>query len=166
MDRTSLECTISMIDTVSSALIGLIGRTRTVSVSVLVRRFSLNSCLLGSDRWAWTLHESQPIGRVPSGGPMASFSWGVRQENGRPLLFHILTSGQEGVHVHWYDGITSSWQARQQPEAFQNIDPYSPLAANGDRHVYALEAGSVREFVVSEDGLAWSLVGDVPTKDS
>ncbi|KAL8860666.1 MAG: hypothetical protein Q9178_003019 [Gyalolechia marmorata] len=119
--------------------------------------------LLGSKVWDW---KNENIGRVPSGGPMASFSWGVNQKAGRPLLIHILTSGPEGVDVHWYNGNTSSWQDRQQPKAFQNIEPYSPLAANGDRHVYALEAGSVREFVVSEDGLTWSLVGNVPTNNS
>lgn len=119
--------------------------------------------LLGSKVWDW---KDEPIGRVPSGGPMASFSWGVNPENGRPLLIHILTSGPDGVDIHWHDGITSSWQDRQQPKVFQDIEPYSPLAANSDRHVYALDAGSVREFVVSTDGLTWSLVGNVPTKDS
>ncbi|KAL8914983.1 MAG: hypothetical protein Q9172_006977 [Xanthocarpia lactea] len=102
-------------------------------------------------------------GRVPFGGPMASFAWGTRAQ-GDPLLTVVLTSGPEGVDVHWHDG--DSWQDRQQPEAFQSVEPYSPLAANEDRHVYALEAGSVREFVMSTDGLTWSLVGDVPTNNS
>ena len=118
---------------------------------------------LGSKVWDW---KDEPIGRIPSGGQIASFSWGVNPENGRPLLIHILASGPEGVDVHWHDGITSSWQDRQQPKALQNIEPYSPLSANGDRHVYALEAGSVREFVVSTDGLTWSLVGNVTTNNS
>ncbi|KAI4172073.1 MAG: hypothetical protein LQ343_003820 [Gyalolechia ehrenbergii] len=83
---------------------------------------------------------------------MAAFSWGDDNGSGGPLLVDILSSGPQG------------WQEPAKPDAMKNIQAYSAVAANGDRHVYALEAGSVKEFVVSTDGLSWSLVGDVPIK--
>lgn len=94
---------------------------------------------------------------------MASFSWGSGAPSGDPLLVGILSSGPQSVYV------TSSTPQRSwdtlAPEALNNVQAYSALAANGDRHVYALEGGSVKEFVVSTDGLSWSFVGDVPTEN-
>lgn len=43
----------------------------------------------------------------------------------------------------------------------QRVDPLSPLVANGAGHVFAMQAGVVKEFVVAEDGVTWTMVGNV-----
>lgn len=75
---------------------------------------------------------------------------------------NILSSGSRGVDVSQWT--PQGWQKPAKPDIMKNVQTYSALAANGDRLVYALEAGSVKEFAVSTDGLSWSLVGDVPIK--
>lgn len=94
---------------------------------------------------------------------MASFSWGVDAQSGSPLLSDILSSGPQGIDVTWWT--PQGWQDAKKPATLTGVQPYSALAANADRHVYALESGSVREFVVSTDGVNWSVVGNVPTKN-
>ncbi|KAL8943037.1 MAG: hypothetical protein Q9216_001325 [Gyalolechia sp. 2 TL-2023] len=116
----------------------------------------------GSGDWEWTLHEDAPLGKAFSGAPMATFSWGHDTDSGDPLLVDILNSGPQGVYLTWWTPQGSQEPAA--PDVMRNVQAYSALAANGDRYVYALEAGSVKEFVVSTDGLSWSLVGDVPIK--
>ena len=94
---------------------------------------------------------------------MASFSWGSAATSDGPLLIGVLNSGPEGHGVdetHWTQ---QGWQDPETPDALKNAQAYSAIAANTDRHVYTLEAGGVREFVVSTDGLSWSAVGDVLT---
>ncbi|KAL8960080.1 MAG: hypothetical protein Q9193_003158 [Seirophora villosa] len=116
----------------------------------------------GSGKWEWTLHEDSPLGQASSQAPMAAFSWGDDTDTGGPLLMNILSSGPRGIDVSRWT--PQGWQKPARPDIMKNVQAYSALAANGDGHVYALEAGSVKEFEVSTDGLIWSLVGDVPIK--
>ncbi|KAL8787650.1 MAG: hypothetical protein Q9213_002081 [Squamulea squamosa] len=115
--------------------------------------------------WDWTWHENFPIGSVAGGARLASFSWGDDSKSGEPLFQHTLSSGSRGVKVAWLGpGYGTGWQT-DTPDVMKNVQTNSPLAANADRHVYALEDGIVKEFVMSPDGLTWSLVGDVLTKN-
>ncbi|KAL8729472.1 MAG: hypothetical protein Q9166_004720 [cf. Caloplaca sp. 2 TL-2023] len=125
------------------------------------------SAVTGNTAWDWTLHEDTPIGSVSGGASIASFSWGDDSMSGNPLFQHTLSSSLQGVNVAWLGGgpYTDKGWHTETPDVMKDIQAYSALAANADRHVYALEAGTVKEFVVSTDGLTWSLVGDVPTKN-
>ncbi|KAL8659720.1 MAG: hypothetical protein Q9226_000276 [Calogaya cf. arnoldii] len=105
-------------------------------------------------------------GWAASGAPMASFSWGVDGGLGDPMLMDILSSGPEGVRVNWWGGFSDQhWQEPENIDVMENVQPYTALAANTDRRVYALEAGVVQEFAVSTDGLHWSRIGVVPTEN-
>lgn len=99
---------------------------------------------------------------------MASFSWGIDDNDfGDPFMIDVLSSSPHGVKLHWWGGQTrwKHWQELGEVDVMKDVQAYSALAANVDRHVYALENGVVREFVVSADGQTWSVVGDVPIKN-
>ncbi|KAL8992555.1 MAG: hypothetical protein Q9169_007010 [Polycauliona sp. 2 TL-2023] len=111
----------------------------------------------------WTLHEN-PSPEDPGSirAPLASFSWGRDEENGYPLLLDTLISGPSGVTVQYWTP-QGFGEKDLEPPVFKDMDPYSPITATGDRHIYALKGGSVQEYTVSDNGLEWSLVGQVPT---
>lgn len=54
-------------------------------------------------------------------------------------------------------------QKPQSPEVMAGVQNYSAIAANDDRQVFAFQDGSVRQFAVSQNGMNWSLVGNVDT---
>ncbi|KAI4223304.1 MAG: hypothetical protein LQ349_007452 [Xanthoria aureola] len=112
-----------------------------------------------------SLYGAQVTGPLAGGAPVASFSSGDDTDRGNPLFQYTLSSSSRGINVAWLGGGSNygtGWHT-ESPEVMKNVQPYSPVAANADRHVYALEDGAVKEFVVSTDGTTWSLVGDVPT---
>ncbi|KAL8880424.1 MAG: hypothetical protein Q9198_002163 [Flavoplaca austrocitrina] len=117
----------------------------------------------GSEDWNWATHEipSLPAQGTP-GRPMAGFTWSGDSASDNPFFVEILTTGAQGVNITPWQS-AKGWQPPTAPEIMRNVQAYSGIAANGDRHVYAFEGGVVKEFVVSTDGLTWSLVGDVPT---
>ncbi|KAL8743180.1 MAG: hypothetical protein Q9190_004445 [Brigantiaea leucoxantha] len=112
--------------------------------------------------WSWTLHEDAPINAISRGAQIASFSWGTNATTGDPVLQRTLTSGPQGVSSFGLGGgrEPDRWQA-EHPAVMENIQAYSSLAANADRHVYALETGIVQEFVLSSDGTTWNQIGNV-----
>ncbi|KAL9633849.1 MAG: hypothetical protein Q9204_003234 [Flavoplaca sp. TL-2023a] len=119
----------------------------------------------GNTAWEWTLHEDSPIGPLADGASIASFSTGEDTATGDPLFQYTVSSTSQGINVAWLGGGEYSgtgWHT-ETPEVMRNVQPYSAVAANADRHVYAIEDGIVKDFVVSIDGTTWSLVGDVPT---
>ncbi|KAL8893763.1 MAG: hypothetical protein Q9192_004948 [Flavoplaca navasiana] len=67
----------------------------------------------------------------------------------------------DGVNITPWQSV-KGWQPPTAPDIMRNVQAYSGISANGDRHVYAFEGGIVKEFVVSTDGSTWPLVGDVP----
>ncbi|KAL8876889.1 MAG: hypothetical protein Q9198_004990 [Flavoplaca austrocitrina] len=108
---------------------------------------------------------AQVTGPLADGAPIASFSTGEDTATGNPLFQYTVSSTSQGINVAWLgDGEYSDtgWHA-QTPKVMRNVQPYSAVAANADRHVYAIEDGTVKDFVVSIDGTTWDLVGDVPT---
>ncbi|KAL8840524.1 MAG: hypothetical protein Q9176_003850 [Flavoplaca citrina] len=117
----------------------------------------------GSKDWNWATHEipSLPTQGTP-GSPMAGFTWSGDSASNNPFFAEILTTGAQGVDITPWQSV-EGWQPPKAPDIMRNVQAYSGIAANGDRHVYAFEGGVVKEFVVSTDGLTWSLVGDVPT---
>ena len=111
------------------------------------------------------MHEDSPIGPLADGASIASFSTGEDTATGDPLFQYTVSSTAQGINVAWLGGGESSdtgWHT-ETPEVMRNVQPYSAVAANADRHVYAIEDGIVKDFVVSIDGTTWDLVGDVPT---
>ncbi|KAL8976776.1 MAG: hypothetical protein Q9205_007290 [Flavoplaca limonia] len=119
----------------------------------------------GNTAWEWTLHEDSPIGPLADGASIASFSTGEDTTTGDPLFQYTVSSTAQGINVAWLGGGEYSgtgWHT-ETPEVMRNVQPYSAVAANADRHVYAIEDGIVKDFVVSIDGTTWDLVGDVPT---
>lgn len=93
---------------------------------------------------------------------MAGFTWSGDTASDTPFFAEILTTGAQGVNITPWQSV-KGWQPAEAPDIMRNVQAYSGTAANGDRHIYAFEGGVVKEFVVSADGLTWSLVGDVPT---
>ncbi|KAL8730662.1 MAG: hypothetical protein Q9181_004590 [Wetmoreana brouardii] len=117
--------------------------------------------------WNWTQHEDSRVGSIAGGAKLASFSSGDDTETGDVLFQHTLSSGSRGVKVAWLGGGSNTgkgWQT-DTPEVMKNVQAYSPLAANADRQVYALEDGVVKAFVMSQSDLTWSLDGDVLTEN-
>ena len=94
--------------------------------------------------------------------PIAGFTWSGDSASDNPFFVEILTTGAQGVNITPWQSV-KGWQPPTAPDIMRNVQAYSGIAANGDRHVYAFEGGVVKEFVVSSDGSTWSLVGDVPT---
>ncbi|KAL9609190.1 MAG: hypothetical protein Q9167_006028 [Letrouitia subvulpina] len=115
----------------------------------------------------WTLHEESPIGDIVEGAQLASFTWGNNATTDGPYFERTLSSGPKGVGVDVF-GLGGGSQPgiwhTENPDVMNNIQTYSALAANADRHVYAVEAGTVKEYALSIDG-SWTLVGDVPIKN-
>lgn len=113
------------------------------------------------------MHENNSIGSVTRGAAVASFVSGAESPDGNALYALALSSGSRGIKVTctgYCSSLGTGTQA-QSPSAMENVEPFSAVAANVDRHVYAFENGTVKEFVLSIDGSTWSLVGDVPTKN-
>ncbi|KAL8630737.1 hypothetical protein Q9189_003578 [Teloschistes chrysophthalmus] len=125
-----------------------------------------NGWVQGDTAGKWISYEDSQIGPIPQGAQVAAFSWGNNLTTGDPAIQRTLISGLGGIRVAWQTGSGdySSWQS-ESPDVMRNIQAYSGLAANADRHVYAWEAGVVKEFVLSIDGTSWTLVGDVPTEN-
>ncbi|KAL8808992.1 MAG: hypothetical protein Q9223_007967 [Gallowayella weberi] len=117
--------------------------------------------LTGDGAWNWNANENNPVGSVSPGASIASFTSGD-DPSGDPLFYYTLSSGPQGIKTVFLTKV-KGWQV-DTPDVMKNVQPYSSVAANADRHVYAFEGGSVKEFVMSTDDLTWSLVGDVPTK--
>ncbi|KAL8652867.1 MAG: hypothetical protein Q9226_004082 [Calogaya cf. arnoldii] len=117
----------------------------------------------GNNAWQWTLHEDSHVGTLKDGASIASFSFGD-DDRGNPLFQHTVSSGSRGISVAWLGGGANGtgWRA-ETPDVMKDVQPFSAVAANADRHVYALVDGVVKEFVLSPDGTTWTLVGDVLT---
>ncbi|KAL8669932.1 MAG: hypothetical protein Q9168_005497 [Polycauliona sp. 1 TL-2023] len=109
--------------------------------------------------WTWNMHEDTPVGRVTSGGSIASFASDSGSPSGDSLFSLAVTSGPQGINTTC-TGLCSGIDNGAQG-ALKDVQPFSAVAANADRHVYAFEDGKVKEFVLSTDG-TWSLTGDVP----
>lgn len=122
----------------------------------------------GDTAWSWTLHEDAPIGSASNRSYLASFTWGDDSGSGNPLLQFTMSSGSQGIGVarlgSSFSATASGWHD-ETPDVMKNVQAFSPVAANADRLVYALEDGTVKEFACSSDGTTWSLLGDVPTKN-
>ena len=126
---------------------------------------SLKSNSSGDVAETWTLHKSSPIGNLEEGAQLASFSWGNNATTGDPIFRRILASGSDGVVAY---ELGSSWPDTWQSttiDVMKNVQSYSALAANVDRHVYALQDGTVKEYTTSSDRLTWTLIGEVPTEN-
>lgn len=124
--------------------------------------------ITGDTAWQWTLHEDTPIGSVSTGSSLASFTWGDDSDSGNPLLQFTMSSGPQGIGItrlgSSFSATAGGWHD-ETPDAMKNVQAYSPVGANADRLVYALQDGGVKEFACSSDGTTWSLLGDVPTKN-
>ncbi|KAL9000488.1 MAG: hypothetical protein Q9169_000781 [Polycauliona sp. 2 TL-2023] len=115
--------------------------------------------------WAWTLHEDTPLGSVTNGASFAAFASDAKSTSGDSLFSIALASGPRGITVTCQGSCTGVDRGTQgeAPSAMRDIQPFSAVAANVDRHVYAFQGENVKEFVLSADRSTWSLVGDVPT---
>ncbi len=84
--------------------------------------------------------------------------------NGLPILNDILSSSSHGVSsTFWYGSGGGAWSdGGQTPQAMSATQAYTPLAANANAFVYAMQDGGIKEFVVAVDGTI-NLVGDVVT---
>jgi len=49
----------------------------------------------------------------------------------------------------------------QNPPIMGQLQIYTAIAANADKHIYALQDGATREFTVAPDGVIWTYVGVV-----
>ncbi|KAL9046134.1 MAG: hypothetical protein Q9214_000954 [Letrouitia sp. 1 TL-2023] len=115
----------------------------------------------------WTSHEESPIGAIAEGAQLASFTWGKNATTGDPYFLRTLSSGPKGAGVDVFflgGGSQPDIWYTENPDLMNDVQAYSALAANTDRHVYAVEAGTVKEFALSIDG-SWTLIGDVPIEN-
>ncbi|KAL9043405.1 MAG: hypothetical protein Q9214_003408 [Letrouitia sp. 1 TL-2023] len=112
----------------------------------------------------WNLHEDSGVGAVSNRAPLASFISRDTDNEGAPYLMDVLSSSSQGVSVTWWSGSEMpTLQTPQSPEVMVGVQNYSAIAANDDRQVFAFQDGSVKQFTVSQNGMNWSLVGNVDT---
>ncbi len=83
--------------------------------------------------------------------------------NGLPIINDILDSSSHGVSsTFWYGSTGGDWTDGATPQAMSITQAYTPLAANANAFVYAMQDGGIKEFAVAGDGSV-VLVGDVTT---
>ncbi|KAL8699697.1 MAG: hypothetical protein Q9201_005859 [Fulgogasparrea decipioides] len=136
------------------------------SMLLMHSRQLLNSQLAGtSNRWkAYEIEEISSYVNTALKAPLTSFNLGRGAPTAVPDYLFVLSAGNNGVAVSWWDNSDPNhayWGTPQSPSPMQKVQPLSPLAANGAGHVFAMQEGVVKEFTVDGDGTTWNLVGNV-----
>ncbi|KAI4095950.1 MAG: hypothetical protein LQ344_001331 [Seirophora lacunosa] len=101
---------------------------------------------------------------VAPGAPSTSFNFGRGAPTDVPDYLFVLSAGENGVTIDWWDNSDPSsarWGTPQSPAAMRGVRSLSPITANGAGHVFAFEGSVVKEYAVEADGTTWDLVGDV-----
>jgi len=110
----------------------------------------------------WQNRESYPLNQISANASITTFTYGTAS-NGLPVINDILYSSSHGVSsTIWLGSKGGSWSNGVTAQAMSATQAYTPLAANGNAFVYAMQDGGVKEFVVAGDG-SIKLVGDVVT---
>ena len=135
----------------------------------------------------WQSLESLPIDHLGSIVPLTTFTWGnvPNPEGDLTTAFNpILSSSYSnitdkgGIRVNSWNGRLGEQDSAfpQTPDVLADARAIS-LAANIDKHAYALERGrkgggnaggllQVREYEMGRDGITWTLVGTVVTAEN
>ena len=88
----------------------------------------------------WYENESSPISELSTQAPLASFGC-----NGGDYL-DIVSTGPSGVMVNYFNLTSGVWSSALSPGSLAQVQNYSAIAANAASHVYALQAGQVKEY--------------------
>lgn len=111
----------------------------------------------------WQNRETEPLNQISANASITSFTYGTVASNGLPIINAILDSSSHGVSsTFWLGSGGGAWSDGQTLQAMSATQTYTPLAANANAFVYAMQDGGVKEFVVAMDG-SITPVGDVTT---
>ncbi len=112
--------------------------------------------------FTWISREYEPIKQLNSISPLASFTYGDTSA-GDALGNDIISGNSTGMTVNWWSGVYNINGPVVAPSVMASVDA-TALAANGDKHVYALQRnGTVAEFEMLDDEYHWAYVGNVNT---
>ncbi|KAL8695130.1 MAG: hypothetical protein Q9218_000298 [Villophora microphyllina] len=142
---------------------------RSTTLANLRLGYQLQSGQIASAFWngtidQWKASESAdttfPYVSTTLKAPLTSFNFGRGAPVAVPDYLFVLSAGNNGVAVTSWDNSdphNTHWATPQSPPSIQRVSPLSPLAANGAGHVFAMMDGVVKEFVVGEDGVTWTV---------
>lgn len=112
--------------------------------------------------FTWISREAEPITQLNSISPLTSFSYGDTP-TGDTLDNDIISANSTGLTVNWWSGVYGINGPEQSPSTMASVDA-TALAANGDKHIYALQRnGTIAEFEMLNDEYHWAYVGNVNT---
>lgn len=118
------------------------------------------------DKWReWETPElTAGYSRNTMGASLASFTFGRGAPTEVPDYFFVLSAGDNGVTIDWWDNSdpkNTRWSTPQNPASMQRVRSLSPIAANAAGHVFAFEDDALKEYAVEADGTTWNLVGNI-----
>ena len=103
------------------------------------------------------------MAQLTSISPLTSFTYGATS-NGDALYNDVISANSSGLAVNWWSGIYNLDGDEQAPAALDSVHATTALAANEDKHFYALQQnGTIAEFQMLDDEYHWAYVGDVNT---
>lgn len=111
----------------------------------------------------WQNREILSLNQILATASITSFTYGTVASNGLPVISDILDSSSPGVSsTFWYGSTGGDWSDGQTSQAMSATEAFTPLAANANGFVYAMQNGGIKEFIVASDGYI-TLVGDMMT---
>ena len=113
--------------------------------------------------FTWISRESGPITQLTSISPLASFTYGDTSR-GDALYNDVISANSSGLTANWWSGVYDLNGDAQSSGALASVHATTALAANEDKHFYALQQnGTISEFQMLNDDYHWAYVGDVRT---
>lgn len=86
--------------------------------------------------------------------------------NGSPAHVQAVISGWNGsayTGLEVFDWTNNAWGSLASPAVLQSVSGPSAIAAHFYQRVYAASDGILRQFAVADDGITWTVIGNVPT---
>ena len=95
-----------------------------------------------SESQGWSVTENNPVSGLSKRAPLAGFRW----NESKAEYLDIVSTGQSGVTVNYFNFTEGDWTAVQCPGILAQVQNYSAIAANAASHVYAFQEGNVKEY--------------------
>lgn len=111
--------------------------------------------------FTWLSREALPIAQLGSISPLTTFTWGTTSSGGAEYN-DMISANSSGLAVNFWSGVYSLNGQGFMPPTLTGVDKAVALAANADKHVYALQQnGTIAEFQMLSDQYHWAYVGAV-----